>query len=298
MYRLYDAVTHVFDPLHAFWEHPRTQRTVAGVLAVVFVLGLGLIELNRQGLLPGTLGRLTPTSHFGAVNLAFTLVLVLEVIGFIFALPCSVSKSVGKQLEILALILLRNSFKELIHFGEPIELAGHMDALYRIAADGTGALLIFLALGFYYRVLRHAPTITDPVDRYRFVATKKAVSLVLLVVFVATGGYDLWLMVSGGHPFEFFEAFYTVLIFSDILLVLVSHQYLPAFHAVFRNSGYALSTLLMRLALAAPAYVNAAIGVGAAAFAVVLTLVYNAYFNQAGAHEPGSMSEVPVDKEV
>ena len=36
---------------------------------------------------------------------------------------------------------------------------------------------------------------------------------------------------------RFFETIYTVLIFADIALVLISQRYMPSFHAVFRNSG-------------------------------------------------------------
>jgi len=44
--------------------------------------------------------------------------------------------------------------------------------------------------------------------------------------------------------------------------------------AVFRNSGYALATLGIRLALAAPPYFNTLLGVGAALYAVALTWTF------------------------
>lgn len=272
-----ERVTHVFDPLHEFWESERTQRYVAGLLIAAFLLGLAGIELNRQGLLPPALAALTPRNHFHAVNLAFTLVLLVEVIGLIFVLPCSVSKSVGKQLEILSLILLRNSFKELSYLPEPVDLTNGSDVVLRIMSDAGGALVIFVALGFYYRLQRHEPVHKDKLDRYGFVATKKAISLLMLLLFAATGLHSLWLLARNGGGSDFFATFYTLLIFSDILIVLVSQRYQPAFHAVFRNSGYALSTLLMRLSLSAPRFIDAAIGVAAALFAVGLTMAFNAF---------------------
>lgn len=48
----YDAATHVFDPLHAYWES-ETNRKVVTVLRVVS--SLVLIELNRQGLLSASM---------------------------------------------------------------------------------------------------------------------------------------------------------------------------------------------------------------------------------------------------
>jgi hypothetical protein len=289
MTRLLDASTYLFDDLHRFWKDPRTHRIVTGGLILVFLLALAGIELNRQGLLPAHLAALAPTNHFHAVNLAFSLVLFLEVVGLIFILPCSVSKAVGKQLEILALILLRSAFKELVHFTEPVVVTD-LDPLLRILADGLGALTIFVILGIYYRVQGVRHEIKNPEHRYRFVAWKKVIALILLVAFAALGLTNAIDFLAGKPHAEFFPTFYTVLIFSDILLVLVSQQYLPAFHAVFRNSGYALSTLFMRLALAAPPYYNAVIGITAAVFAVCLALAYNRFYASEAQPGPAQIS--------
>ncbi|EPR38701.1 hypothetical protein dsx2_0510 [Desulfovibrio sp. X2] len=278
--RLLEFGTYLFDPLHSLLERESTHRRITAGLVIVFLLGLAGIELKRQGLLPPPLAALTPDNHFHAVHLAFTLLLALEVVGLIFSLPCSVSKSVGKQFEILALILLRGSFEELVNFPEPVQLEGRFDALWHIVADGVGALAIFVILGFYYRIQRHRTEIMRPQDRFAFVASKKIVALILLVVFACMAAWNVWLMARGEPHFDFFDSFYTVLIFCDILLVLISQQYLPAFHAVLRNSGYAVATLLLRLSLTAPPIANAAIGVGAGLFALCLTYAYDHLYMQ------------------
>lgn len=274
---LLDASTYVFDPLHTWWESAATRRRVATLLILAFLGGLAGIELGRQGLLPPALARMTPHSHFHAVELAFTLVLILEVVSLVFTLPCSFSRSVGKQFEILALILLRSSFKELVNFNEPVVLES-LDPLYRILSDGVGALAVFALLGLYYRLHRPREDERQVESLYAFVAAKKMVSLVLLAAFAGMGAYNGWAWMQGREKLDFFAAFYTLLIFSDILLVLIAQRYLPSFQAVFRNSGYALATLLIRLALAAPPFVNSALGVGAAVFAVCLTLANNAFY--------------------
>ena len=64
---------------------------------------------------------------------------------------------------------------------------------------------------------------------------------------------------------------------ADILIVLFSVRYSSTYRVVFRNSGLAVSTVLLRLALSAPVPVNAALGVAAALFATGLTLAYNAF---------------------
>lgn len=279
MYAIYQWSTYRFDPLHYWWESDATQRKVAGLLVLFFLGAMAVIEINRQGLLPQPMAAMTPTSHYMAINLAFTLVLVLEVISLIFTLPCSISRAVGKQFEILALIMLRSSFKELVNFPEPIRITGQEEALFHIVSDGTAALIIFALLGLYMRIRRDTDEEnTKGLVLFKFVAAKKIVALLLLAAFASMGVLSMWQSLHGHHEFDFFQAFYTILIFSDILLVLIAQRYLPAFNAVFRNSGFALATLFIRLALTAPPYYNAALGIGAALFGVLLAWTYNCFF--------------------
>ena len=280
MNKIYNWATYAFDPLHHFWEKDSTQRTVAGILIFVFLFALAAIEFKRQGWVTGGVAELIPSNHYMAINLAFTLVLVLEVVSLIFTLPCSISKAVGKQFEILALILLRSTFKTLADFPEPIAITGHEQELWIILADGAGAVVIFALLGVYTLLRRQLDESLNGGPRlFNFVAAKKIVGLVMLVIFLGMGIKNGMLLLSGQEPFHFFKSFYTVLIFSDIMLVLIAQRFLPKFRAVFRNSGFALATLLIRLALTAPPYYNVGIGIGAAVFACLLTLVYNTFYS-------------------
>jgi hypothetical protein len=274
-YRLLDWVTYTFDPLHALWEKPRTKRIIAISQISLFLLGLVGIELNRRGMMPEPLAALTPTSHYYAIKLAFGLVLVQEVIDLVFTLPCSMSRAVGKQFEILALILLRNAFKELVHFEEPIEVADGIGPVLPIIADAAGALAIFVGLGIYSKLHIKRKSSKSPEALYRFVATKKLLALVMLGIFIAVGVNMGLETLRTGHAQPFFDVFYTVLIFSDILLVLISSLYSPSFHSTFRNSGFAVCTLLIRMALASPRFYDALLGVTAVSFAIGLTLAYN-----------------------
>lgn len=276
---LFERLTYMFDPLHHFWEHERMHRRFALGLIVVFLGALVSIELNRQGLLPASLAAHTPTNHFHAVNLAFTLVLILEVVSLIFTLPCSFSKSVGKQFEILSLILLRDAFKELSYFAEPITVGTELTPVFHILGYGFGALAIFALLGVYYRIQPgKKQDMGLPHDLFRFVAAKKGIALLILITFFVLGLGNLYNKIAGLPHIDFFPVFYTLLIFTDILVVLISQCFRPSFHAVFRNSGYALSTLFIRLALAAPPMYDVALGIVAALFSIALTLAWTRVF--------------------
>lgn len=266
-----EPLTNAFDMLHHFWEHPRTERRVSVLLICVFLAGVLAIECNRHGLLPQPFAALTPTNHFQAVNLAFSMLLVLEVMSLIMTISYSVGRSMGKQFEILALILLRNSFKELSNMHEPITLSLDFAPVLHIVTSASAALVIFICLGFYYRVQRPQGYITSPMERMAYVATKKIISLALFCIFLGIGVYDLVMLLMTGRKPEFFETIYTVMIFADIMLVLVTQRFMPTFHAVFRNSGYVIATLFMRIALGAPPFYDAAVGIFAALYALALT---------------------------
>jgi len=276
---IYERITYIFDPLHHLWEHEKMHRKISVLLVLFFLGSLVGIELKRQGMLPHSLAQFIPGNHFYAVQAAFTVVLILEVISLIFTLPCSFSRSVGKQFEILSLILMRNAFKALSQFPEPITFAGNEEAILHILSDGFGALVIFALLGYYYKIQAFASEETmRPTDLYSFVAAKKGIALILLAVFAFMGIDSAFLSFNGSEKTDFLHGFYTILILTDILVVLISQCFQPSFWTIFRNSGFALSTLIIRIALAAPPYFNVLLGLTAAVFAILLTLISSGLF--------------------
>lgn len=283
MERLFDRTTYLFDPLHALYMREAVHRKISLAMVLLFIGALFTIELNRQGWLPQAWATALPSNHFHAISMAFTVVLVLEVISLIFTLPCSFSRSLGKQFEILALIFMRNAFKELAFFPEPLAYSGNEAQVLHILASGFGALVIFILLGLYYRVQSRAERASrQQRDLYGFVASKKAISLFLLITFVWMGAWSLLCTLRGiGHA-DFFHEFYTVLILTDILIVLVSQYFHPSSFMIFRNTGYAFSTLTIRIALVAPVYYNVLLGCAAVGFAILLSLASQRLFATAG----------------
>ena len=274
--RLYDWIDH-YRKDHAI------RRALTTVLIVVFLGTLAAIELKRGGWLPEGLAGLVSGSHFVAIGVVFYLLVLAEIIGMIFGLADSVALSVGKQVEILSLILLRQSFEILAEFDEPIRwdvlLGTRPDGrLVALIVDAVVALLIFVLVGYYYRIQHEQPISEDSRDQEGFIRSKKVVALLLmagLAVVTARGAVDYFKV--GGKSSLFFEEVFSLLIFSDVLIVLIALRYSVAYRVVFRNSAFALSTVLMRLALTAPAPYNAALGVTAALYAIGLTLAYNEF---------------------
>ena len=209
-----------------------TARYGAVTLVVVFLGTLLLIEARRQGWLPESWNEFVTTSHFHGISVAFTVLLIFEVIELVFSLPRSVTAAAGKQFEIMSLILIRQSFKELGDLSEPITWdAGASAAVMKIFSDATGALLIFGLLGLFYRIQRRrGEGDLSAGETGTFVGVKKLIALMLLGILVAIGLYVVWDSFAGGGGLPaclktfystFFISFYTILIFADVLIASV-----------------------------------------------------------------------------
>lgn len=268
-----------YDILEKKWDSTINQRYLGSILVFSFIILLAFIELNRQGIFGPFFQTILPTNHFVAIEVSFNVLLLFEVISLIFVIAKSFSRSLAKQFEIYSLILLRQAFKEFGHFSEPITWDQISGPFYHIIANAAGALIIFTLLGLFLYHQKHHPITADKDNKVRFIYTKKLISLFLLLVLSSISFYDFILWVRGADTFPFFRTFYTVLIFTDVLIVLISLRYSYNYPVVFRNSGYALATLLIRISLTAPAFINIAIGVFAAVFMIALTFAYDIYMH-------------------
>lgn len=270
-------VSLLLDQLESFWESAKGQARIGTLLVGGFLLGLILVEINRRGLMPAPLSRYIPTNHLVVIAQVFTLLLFFEVISLIFSFVHSVSVSMGKQFEVLSLVLLRDIFKEFSHFSEPLAWEQIQPFLFPMISSAIGALLIFVILSFYYRLYHSQPITTDEKDRQSFIDAKKVMALVLFASFVIIVLHDIWHYIMTQKPNQTFETFYTVLVFSDILVMLVSMRYGSSYRVAFRNSGFAAATVMIRIALISPPHYAAMIGVGSALFVLGISLNYKYY---------------------
>ena len=142
-------------------------------------------------------------------------------------------------------------------------------------------MIIFALLGAYYIIQEKTQNKRDHIidDVFSFVAAKKGISLILLASFAAMGARSFYLTMVGLPHADFFHNFYTLLILTDILVVLITQCFHPSFYTIFRNSGFAMSTLIIRLALVAPVYYDVLLGIAAIVLAILLTIISHKLFN-------------------
>ena len=93
-------------------------------------------------------------------------------------------------------------------------------------------------------------------DVAAFITTKMAVANVMLIVFIVIGAISLLSWISavqeGGGSVDraiFFLDFFTFLILADILILLISYWFYTDFGNLARNTGFVLSTVIIRVAI-------------------------------------------------
>ncbi|MBU6122709.1 hypothetical protein [Hymenobacter siberiensis] len=262
-------------PLQLIWESKRTAYLLSVALVTVFVLSIAVALVNYTGMLqlPGMWGQI----HFlQAVEISFTLLLFFEMVSLVFVIPESIANSIGKQIEILSLILLRSSFKEFSHYNFQLPLQSQLESVYKMVADGVGALLVFLLIYVYYGIQRHR-SITQESDKLQFVLLKQFIALLVFVTLLGMYGYDVFHMFSSSHWVQSADRFYMILIFADLLFMLVAFRYTLHYPDVFRYSAFVLVTVFIRFSLLAPVYYNALLSLFSVVFAIAVAYFHNLF---------------------
>ena len=263
----------MFDLAENCWESREFQKKLSALLVFVFLFSLLVIQLNVMNLLPASFAGLVPKNQFDAVTLVFTLLLVKEVIDMIFSIALSVSITQMKQLKVLSLVLIRASFKSLGEFSRSTTWPQDTDLIFQMGSSAVAALLIFIVVLFYNRIHR-VTRLTDDQDTRCFIAEKKMVAMGLFFGFFMIGVIDTLTGIERGDFYLSLDHFFTLFVFADIVVVLISLRYSRLYASVFRNSGFALATVLIRIAITAPPYYQEGIAVFAALFAYSVNYVY------------------------
>jgi hypothetical protein len=75
----------------------------------------------------------------------------------------------------------------------------------------------------------------------------------------------------------FFDEFFTVLILVDVVLLLLSFFYTDKFHKIIRNSGFVVSTILIRMSFGVSGLISTILIVVAVLFGLAIMLIHNKY---------------------
>ncbi len=276
---IYYTAEKIFDGLSRRWHSVTVHRWISRILALIFLVAAVTAWAAYKGWIPEHWAKFFLHHPFGAIEVAFSLLLITEIFSLLFVLPISVAKSVGKQFELLSLIFIRYAFKEFSHI-HSLQWSDMKLTVAHMFFYAFGSIFIFLAVGLLYKYqkkTRICEAFTE--DRY-FVRFRKTVALGVLLIFILILFNDFYHIMAQGVYAPSFHDFYSVLIFSDILILLVSIRYSLDYHSMYRYSGYILATIFIRIALTAEPYYNIIIGMGGVVYVLLLTLTYNYFLHQ------------------
>ncbi|NRB63094.1 MAG: hypothetical protein HRU40_08750 [Saprospiraceae bacterium] len=254
-----------------------------------FLTHLGLIFLYKLGFLPlpDSAGELL-TEPISAIYTPFSFILIFEVYELIYYLPRSFTTSIGKQYEIISLIVIRRIFKDISNLELKDFWSNYYDRMF--VGDMLGFLLLFGLIYFFHRLKKKKPIYTDPPLLNKFIAFKKATSIFLVPVFV---GMALYSFVEWAYELQqfrlgmtqdlsdinkvFYDEFFTTLIMVDVLILLISLHYTDRYSQLIRNAGFIISTVLIRLSFSVTGLLNIILIVAGVLFGVLILAIYNQY---------------------
>jgi hypothetical protein len=272
----------------------RFEIIIVNIAIISFILHLLLIGMVNLGWIVVDDSSNLLKNPIAAIYTPFSFILVYEVYLLVFYLPKSITIYIGKQYEIITLIVIRRIFKDL----SKLELTSDWfskksDLMFTF--DIVATILLFFLI-FYFNKLNSQRT--DVLDSKallskeitKYIKMKKVISTFLVPVFFILALYSFgnWmyeklffdaLMVGSITDVNkiFFDDFFTVLILIDVLLLLVSFLHLDKFSQVIRNSGFIISTILIKISFGIEGPLNAVLIVVAVLFGVIILGIHNQY---------------------
>lgn len=272
----------------------RFERIILWGAIVSFLVHLLLIFFNHVGLLnidndPGLL-----TNPISAIYTPFSFILIYEIYLLIYYIPRSTTTYITKQYEIITLVIIRRLFKDMSN----LEISSDWFTLkydLQFTYDTITSIILFYLIYLFFKndkLYRRKIVVDESAYLHRFIFFKKILAFFLVPVLLILGivSFFDWLLhqiqPSAGSLESFidinsvfFDEFFTILIIVDVILLLVSFFHTDKFHKVIRNSGFVISTILIRMSFSVEGIMNNFLIIGAVFFGWLIMLIHNKFEN-------------------
>jgi len=254
-------------------------------LALIFLAR----NLHASPPLVATAGR----NYLSAIATPFSFILFYEVLILISAIPQSTTDSIATQFEIVSLIFVRGFFQDIAGI-DLDQLKTPSTDLAPALLDVAAGITMFLLVTIFRHITqkRNAGLPQEFSPRLKkFIARKKTVSVALTILFLGLAGRSIWqfaLELARGsqdafhHRTGFYADVFLVMIFTDVLILLLSLLVSDHFELVFRNAAFVISTILIRSALTAGHPYGAVVGVAGMIFGILTVMIYNYHLRVCG----------------
>jgi hypothetical protein len=283
------------------------EQVILVIAIASFLIHLAIIYLVDFGIIPIAVTSDLLKNPIAAIYTPFSFILVYEVYLLIHYLPKSITTYISKQYEIITLIIIRRLFKDLSSLtltSDWFTIKYDLQFTYDLIAS---VLLFFLIYLFYkqskkrYRVIDNTANEREGIARFIKIKKYIATALVPVLIIVAIYSFFNWSMstiypqTSTKVSFSninniFFEQFFTILIIADVVLLLFSFFHTDEFHKVIRNSGFIISTILIRLSFSVSGLLNTLLIVSATIFGLLILIIHNKFEKEKAAEMVDSIS--------
>ena len=270
----------------------KSEVIIISIAIFSFILHLILVALTSLNLMHVSDHLKIFQNPVAAIYTPFSFILIYEVYLLVFYLPKSTTIYIGKQYEIITLIVIRGIFKDLANLEFTVKWFTIQNDL-KFTLDLVATMVLFLLIFLFYRINERKedePQRALSTEILKFIKFKNIIAMCLIPVFLILAVYGLHRWVLGNFfsisqmvgsikdvNTVFFNDFFTVLILTDVLLLLISFLYTDKFNKVIRNSGFIISTILIKLSFGAEGLLTTILVVVAVLFGVIILLIHNQY---------------------
>ena len=273
----------IFDFFISDKSKKNIEKYVLVASVISFIFHLILIYLNKFEVVKINDPYNLLNNPISAIYTPFSFILIYEIYLLIFYLPRSISTYISKQFEIITLIVIRRIFKDISDMDIAKDLI--FNAINKnIFIDLIAALLLFFLIYLFRRNSFKSERNSDQESFNTFVRIKQWTSCLLIPILSALAviNFVIWLSASYFNPVElssinsiFFDEFFQILILVDVLLLIFSFFNSDSFHTIIRNSGFIISTILIRISFMAEGLINIILILSSLLFGLFILLIYN-----------------------
>jgi hypothetical protein len=295
--RIWQQVSAAHDRIFSEGHKTALKHLVIRLGIAGFAIHLLLIFLSKTLAHPPALIAHAGENYLVAISTPFNFILFYEVVTLIGALHESTTRSIAYQFEIVSLIFIRDVFKDIAEAADMVLKHQLTWEALPLFVDMWAGFLMYLLVAIFQHVARgstgHLGAAAPSRARARFVAQKKGVALGLGALLLTMAAYNVGLFavdvyrvaVSGqpgtGHVTTFYNDLFTVMIFTDVLLLILSIVVSGHYEFVFRSAAFVVSIVLIRFALTEGYPYGAPLAILAMVFGIMVQIVFNYHMRQA-----------------
>jgi uncharacterized membrane protein YidH (DUF202 family) len=200
-------------------------------------------------------------SYLKAIYTPFSFILFYEVFLLVIIIPKSISEFIGKQFEVITLITLRSFFHDIADFDYKNSLNINNHEFISLLYDLGSSLIMLSFTILYYKIYKNNRKSEIVGELNNFINIKKIVSLsmILILMILSISSLYHWtfemleaIRLNNNYPNPntvFYADFFSIMIFVDVFLLIISFMYHFSFFTIFRNASFIITTILIRMSL-------------------------------------------------